>query len=239
MISMRRFGCFLILALGLVSALGVELVGQPEIESSAGGAVVRWRTDVACGTRIQVTPTAAVEVEKTPDTQHTATLTGLQPGATYTVVVGSARVHLATNVFTAPGTATVTTTASIPSKKDSAAKMISSTKISAEAKPAPPTRKIWGNLESLPDHFARHGGDFHAKDADDYARMSWQFLQRAKAEGLPAKVDEDGVLRVFDPQSGTFASYNRNGTTKTFFKPGSNGYFDRQPGRDINLKTWK
>jgi len=91
----------------------------------------------------------------------------------------------------------------------------------------------------LPDHFARHGGDFHAKDADDYARMSWEFLQRAKADGLPAKVDEEEVLRVFDPRTGTFAAYNRDGTTKTFFKPGGHDYFERQPGRDVNLKTWK
>ena len=69
--------------------------------------------------------------------------------------------------------------------------------------------------------------------------MSWEFLQRAKAEGLPAKVDETGVLRVFDTKSGTFASYNRDGTTKTFFKPGGRDYFDRQPGRVVNLKTLK
>ena len=76
-------------------------------------------------------------------------------------------------------------------------------------------------------------------DADDYARMSWEFLQRAKAEGLPAKVDEAGVLRVFDPKRGTFASYNHDGTTKTFFKPGGRDYFDHQPGKTVNLKTSK
>ena len=69
--------------------------------------------------------------------------------------------------------------------------------------------------------------------------MASAFLQRARVEGLPAKVDSSGVLRVFDPRSGAFAAYNRNGTTKTFFKPGSPGYFDRQPGRPVNLKTWK
>ena len=234
---MRPLFIFLMLLLGLPPAFGVELVGVPTIASSASNVVVHWTTDVACGTRIQVSPTATIKADKAADTQHTATLAGLQPGVTYTVVVGSARVRLATNVFTTTGTAT--TAAPVESQKDSAAKIISSPKISAATKAAPPPRKIWGNPESLPDHFARHGGDFHAKDADDYARMSWEFLQRAKADGLPAKVDEDGVLRVFDPKSGTFASYNRNGTTKTFFKPGSDGYFERQPGREVNLKTWK
>ena len=69
--------------------------------------------------------------------------------------------------------------------------------------------------------------------------MAWEFLQRAKAEGFLAKQDETGVLRVFDPKTGAFAAYNRDGTTKTFFKPGSRDYFARQPGRNIDLKTWR
>lgn len=234
---MYRFVASFIFALGLGSAFGVELVGTPTIASSTSNVVVHWVTDVAAGTRVQVSPPAAIEADKIPVAQHTATLTGLQPGVTYTVVLGSARVHLATNTFTVGRTATAS--AQAEAKRDSPAKIIPSPNFSAGLKSPPPTRKIWGNPESLPDHFARHGGDFHAKDADDYARMSWEFLQRAKAEGLPAKVDTEDVLRVFDPKSGTFASYNRNGTTKTFFKPGSNGYFERQPGREVNLKTWK
>jgi pyocin large subunit-like protein len=78
-------------------------------------------------------------------------------------------------------------------------------------------------MASLPDHFARHGADFKAKDADDYARLAWEFLQRARSEGLPMKVDEEGVLRVFDPTTGAFAAYNRDGKTKTFFKTQSRG----------------
>jgi len=234
---MRRLVFSVVLLLWLPSAFGVELVGTPTIESATTNAVVHWVTDVAAGTRVEVSPPAKILIDKTPSTQHTATLTGLQPGVTYTMVVGSARVRLATNSFTASGTAV--SVARLESKKDSAGKSVVPPKNSLDTKAAPPTRKIWGNLETLPDHFARHGGDFHAKDAEDYARMSWEFLQRARAEGLPAKVDEEGVLRIFDSKSGTFASYNRNGTTKTFFKPGSHGYFERQPGREVNLKTWK
>lgn len=69
--------------------------------------------------------------------------------------------------------------------------------------------------------------------------MAFQFLQRAKAEGLPAKVDSSGVLRIYDARSDTFGVYNPDGTTKTFFKPGSHGYFQRQPGQSVNLRTSK
>jgi pyocin large subunit-like protein len=97
----------------------------------------------------------------------------------------------------------------------------------------------WGNIASLPDHFARHGSEFGARSPEEYARMASQFLQRAKTEGLPAKVDRDGVLRIFDAATDTFGAYNSDGTTKTFFKPGSRGYFERQPGQTVNLRTWR
>lgn len=45
--------------------------------------------------------------------------------------------------------------------------------------------------------------------------------------------DTDGTLRVFDPQTHAFAAYNAAGRTKTFFKPESAGYWQRQPGRAI------
>ena len=99
------------------------------------------------------------------------------------------------------------------------------------------TRQTWGRMETLADHFARHGRDFHARDPDDYAAQAAAFLQRAKTTGLPAKRDADGSLRVFDPATGAFAAYNRDGTTKTYFKPGSGDYFDRQPGTPIDLRT--
>jgi pyocin large subunit-like protein len=101
------------------------------------------------------------------------------------------------------------------------------------------TTRTWGNPGSLRDHFERHGHDFAAKNADDYARMAAEFLRRAQAEGLPAKVDKAGTIRVFDPRTGAFGAYNSDGTTRTFFKPGSNGYFERQPGRRVDLRTWR
>ena len=257
-----RSAIFICWLLSLTAAFGLELAVPPSVLVTPSNAVVHWRTDVASGTRAQIIPTSAkISVpDKTPAAEHTVIVTGLKPGVEYSVVVGSARVWLATNTFTATGKAVAKTSAasatatekqaggaSVPASRaspDQAAREEArppavSEKMAAEKLKAPPTRKIWANWASLPDHFARHGGDFHAQNEDDYARMSWEFLQRAKAEGLPAKVDDRGVLNVFDPKSGAFACYNRDGTTKTFFKPGSNGYFDRQSGQTVNWKTWK
>lgn len=100
-----------------------------------------------------------------------------------------------------------------------------------------PTGRTWGRIETLGDHFARHGRDFNARTPDDYAAQAAAFLQRAKTAGLPAKRDADGTLRVFDPATGAFAAYNRDGTTKTYFKPDSPDYFERQPGTPVDLRN--
>jgi hypothetical protein len=210
------------------------LLAPERVELTPTNAVIHWITDVPTATRVQVNPDPAKVVvadRHHTTTNHTATINGLRAGVHYEVKLGTGRMWLATNRFTATGT---------PVAEESV-QTISPAARPAKSPPeeAPPTRKTWGNLSSLPDHFQRHGTDFHAKDADDYARKAWEFLQRARAEGLPAKVDEDGVLRVFDPSSHTFAAYNRNGTTKTFFKVRSRDYFNRQPGRPIDLKTGK
>ena len=97
--------------------------------------------------------------------------------------------------------------------------------------------RTWGKPASLPDHFARHGHDFGARNADEYALMATQFLHRARLAGYPAKIHGKGVLRIFDPASRTFGAYNPDGTTKTFFKVRDPTYFDRQPGRTIDLRS--
>lgn len=99
---------------------------------------------------------------------------------------------------------------------------------------APPTRQTWGHLDSLQDHFNRHGSDFSSKSPDDYAAQAWIFLQRARAENLPMKLDDtDRTLRVFDPATRVFGVYNSAGQTKTFFKPDNPTYWQRQPGRMV------
>jgi pyocin large subunit-like protein len=94
-----------------------------------------------------------------------------------------------------------------------------------------PTSQTGGRLDTLDDHFLRHGADFGARSADDYASQASQFLQRSQQVRLPNKIDANGVIRVYDPASNTFGAYNPNGTTATFFTPKTGAdYWAKQPG---------
>jgi hypothetical protein len=91
----------------------------------------------------------------------------------------------------------------------------------------------WGNPSTLQDHFNRHGGDFNSSSPEEYAQQARDFFQRAAEEHLPTKVDTDGTIRVYDPATNEFGSYNPDGTTKTYFKPTRGpAYWDDQPGED-------
>lgn len=210
------------------TAQAAIITGGPTVEfTNATQAVIRWSTDVATGTRVffgESVTRMTRRAEGDLSFNHSAVLPALEPGTKWYYTVGTARVPLATNTFVVPGK---TLRERAPPSARAATSPPSKTEPS---KKAPPASETWGYPPSLLDHFERHGGDFNAKDAEDYARMAWEFQQRAKAEGLPTKVDLEGVKRIFDPTSGAFAAYNRNGTTKTFFKPSSRDYFDRQPG---------
>lgn len=230
----RRLRLFVsLILLTTRGALPVELLAPPSIQDTVTNAVVRWWTDVAAGTRIKITPSGprlTVAKGKEPSKEHAVLIEGLQPGDSYTIVIGTARAWLATNTFIAGAEIPRSAPATLPT--------------AARAPPErriipPPARETWGNLSTLPDHFTRHGGDFQAKNAEEYARLAWEFLERGRREGLPAKVDDRKTLRVFDPKSGAFAAYNADGTTKTFFKPQSQNYFERQPGKRVDLKTWR
>jgi len=234
---MRTFlsGCWMLaLACGAFTGHAVSLTGGPSVEFTNGTqAVIRWSTDVSSGTRILFGQSVTGMTRRVPGdlgVNHSAVLPALEPGTKWFFTVGTARVPLATNSFIVPGK--ISRERALPE----ASEVTSSPRKAEPAGKAPSTRETWGHLPSLPDHFERHGRDFNAKDADEYARMAWEFRQRAKAEGLPTKVDAEGVTRIYDPKSGAFAAYNRNGTTKTFFKPNSRDYFDRQPGELVSPK---
>ena len=194
--------------------------------------------------------------------EHEVTIQNLLPGTQYFFAVATAKKRLATGTFTtsssratsppspstSPAVKGTTVPHSSPGSSDPSPASnapvegrsgfgISSLfgRRTASALPqAPPARLTWAHPDTLPDHFARHGADFGARDQEEYARMAWELRQRAKGNRLPQKVDDAGVLRIFDPKTGAFGAYNPDGTTKTFFKPGKPGYFDRQPGRLVS-----
>ena len=240
--SPRLLLVWLLFVLGF-PAIAADIIGAPKVSPSGSSSVISWKTDVETGTRVSygLAPNQLTEhAESGITAAHEITLTGLKPGAKYFFAVGTARKKLAVGEFIASGSpATVNSPPSSspaalppaqPPPKSGLAKIFGPKLV------APPTRETWGNFGTLPDHFARHGADFRAKDADDYARMAWEFGQRAKQGDFDTKVDEEGTRRVFDPKTGAFAAYNRDGTTKTYFKPNSRDYFARQPGRMMMIR---
>lgn len=103
----------------------------------------------------------------------------------------------------------------------------------------------WGNPSSLFDHFVDHGADFGATDAQDYVRKAHQFLKDAPSKGYLTKFDprNGGTIRVYDPKTNTFGSYNADGTTKSFFKPDPSNrqgnlsnrqYWEQQKGNECS-----
>lgn len=225
----------ILLAFAGTVAHAVELVGQPQVKAGANAATITWKTDVECGTRLQYGRNAAQLDQKAEggvSSTHEVSLAGLAPRTTYHYSLGSARVKLATGTFTTSGAQSPPSI--VRRVLDVFAPAEKPATVAAADMAAPPTRQTWANVTTLQDHFDRHGHDFSSRSPDDYAAQAWRFLQRARAESLPMKLDEtDGTLRVFDPKTGIFAAYNGVGRTKTFFKPESSGYWQRQPGRPL------
>jgi hypothetical protein len=241
---MRVFGhrIIFICLLALISSTplhAVELVGQPQATATASSATIQWRTDVECGTRLQygLSPTALIQkAEGAVTSEHKIQLEALAPATTYYFSVGSARTRLGTGSFTTTGAAGAAEPQ--PSLIRRVLNVLTPDKKAAPAAAmtaeAPPTRQTWGHMDSLQDHFDRHGRDFSSKSPDDYAAKAWRFLQRAREESLPMKLDDtDGTLRIYDPSTRAFAAYDRAGKTKTFFKPENPTYWQRQPGRVV------
>lgn len=232
------------------SVPAVELLGEPLVKVAVTGteATLLWQTDVACGARVSYGLDAEkpdLRAEGAVTSKHEVTLRDLQKGATYHFTLGSARQRLHAGSFqTGGGAAATSPPQAAPASPSWLEKMravfapaekAGARPAASQAQPrAPPARETWGRMETLRDHFERHGPDFQSASMEDYAAQAWRFLQRARAGEVPMKWDDsDGTLRVFDPQTRAFAAYNRDGTTKTFFRPGNASYWQRQPGRLI------
>lgn len=104
--------------------------------------------------------------------------------------------------------------------------------------PAPPTgpaSSTWGIQGTLEKHVQKHGSDFGTMDPQKYASEASALRQRVDDPRVQVKVEKNlqkgDVIRVYDPKTNTFGSYNADGTSKTLYKPpAGQDYFDRQPG---------
>ena len=230
-------------------AQAVELISGPKVMQSESSATIAWRTDVACGTRASfgtVLDKLDQKLEGPVAADHSITLPGLVKGTTYYYDVGSARQKLAAGSFLFGSTSPAASPAPPAAAPKSLLNKIVDALTPEPQKPkpaisaptaarAPPTRQTWGRIDTLQDHFDRHGADFQSSSPDDYAAQAWHFLQRGKAGQVSMKWDDsDSSLRVYDPKTRAFAAYNRDGTTKTYFRPNSSSYWQRQPGRPIS-----
>jgi hypothetical protein len=91
--------------------------------------------------------------------------------------------------------------------------------------------RTWGNSRALPREYGQHGKEFSARSVFHYAAMAAHFFQEAPKYGFPSKVDDDGVIRIYDPGSNTYGEYNPDGTTRAFFRPPQGAAFwNEQPG---------
>ena len=98
------------------------------------------------------------------------------------------------------------------------------------------TPKSWGLAHTLKDHFLDHGKDFKAVSPLDYANKANEFLKKAIRNNFPSFEYPGGKrIAIYEPKTNTFAVYNRNGTTATFYKPlEGKSYFEKLTDRQIN-----
>jgi hypothetical protein len=237
-----RFLLVLLLLCAAPALRAITLIAPPAIEATAAGeTVVRWKIDSPAGGKVRYGLSAERLDQTASDavgTEHAVTLRGLQPGTRYFFSAGTARTPLTTGSFIAGKAGAATEEKLSVFEKIGRAIVKPTPGPKPIVRDAPATRLTWGAMASLQDHFARHGADFGAKSPDDYAAQAWRFRERAVTERLPMKLDTDGTVRIFDPKSRAFASFNRNGTTKTYFRPDNPSYWQRQPGKPIQTPPW-
>lgn len=92
---------------------------------------------------------------------------------------------------------------------------------------------LWGNPDTLQDHFDRYGSDFGATDPIDLQRKRAVFLTTAPT--CLRKSILKMTIRMFNPDTNIFGAYNADGSTKSLFKPTSPDHWSRQKGKPSSV----
>lgn len=89
----------------------------------------------------------------------------------------------------------------------------------------------WWDSTTFMDHYSRHGFDFWNISEVEYARLANNFFMNSS--NFLRKTDSQWTIRLYDPKTNSFGSFNSNGTTKTFYKPNPTVH-----GYVSNLEYW-
>lgn len=235
--------------LALVPSLpGLTVTHGPDITPGETTATLQWTTDVEAGTRVLYGTQENLldqRVTGSVGKDHRVNLSGLQPGTRYYFNIGSARALLGNGSFLTTGGKPASAEVSGTSSMGSTVKRFFSDLLSQKTAdrpqsvqntltPAPPASQTWCHLDTLEDHYERHGADFRSTSSGHYAAQAWRFLQHARLSSLPMKWDDaDRTLRVWEPKTRSFAAYDSRGKTRTYFRPSNPDYWNRQPGRPV------
>lgn len=230
---MRNILLALLFLFSRTAIRAIEMIGEPVVEAAATEVTIHWKTVGISGGKVRFGVDEAKLEQSVEDgiaTEPRLRLTGLKPRTRYFFSVGTARKPIGKGSFITGG--------------DSSGHALAVKSDAPKSGPvapveAPPTRRTWGNISSLQDHYDRHGADFYAKSPDDYAEKAWRFREQAVEQKFPMKLDADGTVRIFNPKTLAFASFNKDGTTKTYFRPNSPSYWQRQPGTPIAIPPWQ
>lgn len=87
--------------------------------------------------------------------------------------------------------------------------------------------KNFRNDQTAQRHFRDHGADFGSQSVQEYEQGAENFLRDAQENGYPARVDADGRVRIYDPNTNTFGVYDSDGTVVSYYKPSSPTYWER------------
>ena len=93
--------------------------------------------------------------------------------------------------------------------------------------PTAKNSEIWtpgrpGNpLRNLLEHFHKHGADFKAQNVHQYKNLANSFF-RKPPPGTLQKVNKSGNIVQYNPNTNTFAVFEKSGVPRTLYKPDIN-----------------